>query len=77
MKKRLRVPTALAVVVLGGGTAGGLVSSISCHDEHAQPPPTDAASCAQYCIPHTFDAGIVCNTCADAGHCPSGCDPIG
>jgi hypothetical protein len=73
MKKTLRVPAALAVVVLGGAAAGGLVSSISCHDA---PAPADASGCEMYCVPTTYDAGTVCLPCADAGHCSTGCEAV-
>jgi hypothetical protein len=72
--KGLRIPTVLAVALLGGASVAGLASSASCHDSNAR---ADANSCELFCIPMTQDAGTVCDTCADAGHCPTGCEPIG
>ena len=74
MTKPLRLPAVLAVVVLGGATVAGVASVVSCGDSHAKP---DADSCELFCIPRTQDAGVTCETCADAGHCPTGCEPIG
>ena len=76
MTKPLRLPAVLAVVVLGGASAAGLVSSVSCHGDNNSPK-ADANNCALFCIPLTQDAGVTCDTCADAGHCPTGCTPVG
>ena len=78
MKRPLRVPAVLACVVIGGLTAVGLTSSCG----HGAPVDASVADgsgseCAQFCIPDGTDAGTVCDTCADAGNCPSGCQPVG
>jgi hypothetical protein len=80
VKRPLRIPAVLACVVIGGVTALGLVDT-SCGGDR---PPIDASvadgsgsACELFCIPDGTDAGTVCDTCADAGNCPSGCQPIG
>ena len=75
MSRPLRVPAVLAVVVLGGASIAGLASAISCGDGSSSK--SDASSCELFCIPVTQDAGSVCDSCADAGHCPTGCQPVG
>jgi hypothetical protein len=70
MRMSLRIPAALAFVV--SGTAG----FVACGDD--TPAPTDAVTCAQYCVPSGSDptncpGRSVC--VSPTGTCPTGCMP--
>jgi hypothetical protein len=83
MKPRLRLPTSLAVSVLGGGMAALAVAAASCGGDD---PPKDAMmTCGVYCVGGIDDAGVPpdggCPACADFSTgepvCPAGCTPLG
>jgi len=78
-KKALRVPAVIAYAVLGGAA---VVAPLAASCGGGSPPVDGAVSgdgnaCELFCVPDGTDAGTVCDSCADAGSCPSGCVPVG
>lgn len=76
MTQRLRIPSVLAVAILGGASAATLMSAAGCGSDK---PKQDASpQCELFCIPDGTDAAppSSCDSCADAGNCPVGCRPV-
>ena len=74
MKPKLRLPSAIAVAVLGGATAAAVVTA-SCGDDGNE-------TCDVYCVPDGLGGGANCPApdypCAtgpNLDECPSGCIP--
>jgi hypothetical protein len=79
VKRRLRIPAAIAFAIGTAGTAIAIAGAATSCDGKGSMPVDAQEGCMLYCIPDGTDAGVCPSPiqCSDAGACPAGCTPVG